>query len=178
MIAGAQNGEVLQQLGSRVGLSPEQTSTALSALVPALAGGVQQKLQGSGGFGPLAAALASGRHQQYIDNPSTLGNQAAVDHGNEILGHVLGGKDASRDVAEQASAQTGLSTDVLKQLLPLAASAMMGVLSKRATQTPGAGAPSAGLLEMLTPLLDRNRDGSIVDDVTGMLGRFRGGQNG
>jgi hypothetical protein len=29
-------------------------------------------------------------------------------------------------------------------------------------------------MDMLSPLLDRNRDGSIVDDVTGMLGRFLG----
>jgi len=25
---------------------------------------------------------------------------------------------------------------------------------------------------MLTPLMDANRDGSMLDDVTGMLGRF------
>jgi len=31
-----------------------------------------------------------------------------------------------------------------------------------------------GLLSMLTPLLDQNRDGSVVDDVMGMLGKLGG----
>ena len=71
-----------------------------------------------------------------------------------ILGHPLGSKDVSRQVASRAAAQTGLSADVLKRMLPLAATLMMGIAS------------------MLTPLLDGNRDGSIVDDVTSMIGGF------
>ena len=35
---------------------------------------------------------------------------------------LLGSKDVSREVATRAAAQTGLSPDVLKRLLPLAAS--------------------------------------------------------
>ena len=31
---------------------------------------------------------------------------------------------------------------------------------------------AGSLLGMLTPMLDSNRDGSIVDDVMGMLGRM------
>jgi hypothetical protein len=39
---------------------------------------------------------------------------------------------------------------------------------------PGGREPSrsADRLDMLTPLLDKNRDGSIIDDVTSMIGRF------
>jgi hypothetical protein len=40
----------------------------------------------------------------------------------------------------------------------------------------GAGAAGGGLLDMLTPMLDRDRDGSVVDDVAGMLGKFLGGR--
>ena len=40
----------------------------------------------------------------------------------------------------------------------------------------GAGGAGGGLLDMLTPMLDRDRDGSVVDDVTGMLGKFLGGR--
>jgi hypothetical protein len=29
-----------------------------------------------------------------------------------------------------------------------------------------------GVLGMLTPLLDSNKDGSVADDVMGMLGKF------
>ena len=172
----AQGGSAVRQLGSRVGLAPDQTTAALSALVPALAAGVQRNFQSEGGFDSLMSALASGNHGQYIDNPATLGDHATVADGNGILGHLLGSKEVSREVASRAAAQTGLSADVLKQLLPLAATLMMGALSKQSgtasSITRGAGGPGGGIAAMLTPLLDQNRDGSIIDDVTGMIGRF------
>lgn len=43
-------------------------------------------------------------------------------------------------------------------------------------QGPGLGQahqpPGGGLLEMLTPMLDRNRDGSAMDDILGMAAQF------
>ena len=33
-----------------------------------------------------------------------------------------------------------------------------------------------GILDMLTPMLDSNRDGSAVDDIVGMIGKFMGGR--
>ena len=114
-------------------------------------------------------------HGQYIDNPASLADSSAVTDGNGILGHLLGSKDASREVAVRAAAQTGLSADVLKRMLPLAATLMMGAFSKQsgnASSTTAALGNSGGIGAMLTPFLDRNRDGSIVDDVTSMIGGF------
>ena len=169
-----QGGGAVRQLGSQLGLAPDQTTAALSALVPALAAGFQRSVQSQGGADSLISALASGNHSQYVENPATLADRAAVADGNGILGHLLGSKEVSREVASRAAAQTGLSTDVLKQLMPLAATLMMGVLSKQSrTGSPMTGGPAGGgILAMLTPLLDQNRDGSIVDDVSSMIGRF------
>ena len=36
----------------------------------------------------------------------------------------------------------------------------------------GLGSAGGGVASMLAPLLDKNRDGSIVDDVSSMIGRF------
>jgi hypothetical protein len=36
------------------------------------------------------------------------------------------------------------------------------------------GANAGGVLDMLAPLLDRDRDGSVVDDLAGMVGEFLG----
>ena len=52
---------------------------------------------------------------------------------------------------------------------------MMGAFAKQsanATAIPSGLGGSGGIAAMLTPLLDQNRDGSIMDDVTSMLGRF------
>ena len=175
-IVSAQGGAAVQQLGSQFGLGQDQTTAALSALVPALAAGVQRNIQTEGGLGSLTSALASGNHGQYLDNPASLGTPSAVTDGNGILGHLLGSKEASRDVASRAAAQTGLSAEVLKRMLPLAATMMMGAFSKQSASASaldgGLGGSGGGLSAMLTPLLDQNRDGSIMDDVTSMLGRF------
>jgi hypothetical protein len=81
-------------------------------------------------------------------------------------------------VATRAAAQTGIGASVLKGMLPVVAAMMMGAMSKGLTSpaAPPMTSPAAGgsLLGMLTPMLDANRDGSIVDDVMGMLGRMSG----
>lgn len=172
-ILAAQNGGAVKQMGQQLGLGEDQAATVLSALVPALAGGFQRNMQSSGGLESLVGALMKGQHQQYLENPAALG-QATAD-GNGILGHILGSKDVSRQVATRAAAQTGLDSSILKQALPIVAAMMMGAMAKQqrggAAMAP-AGTSGGGLLSMLTPMLDQNRDGSIVDDVMGMLGKL------
>jgi hypothetical protein len=174
-ILNAQNGGAVRQIGQMVGLEKEQTTTALAALLPALAAGFQRNLQGSGGVDALSAALAQGNHGRYLETPSTLGETTSLADGNGILSHVFGSKDVSRQVAARASSQTGIDPAILKKMLPIAAALMMGTLSR---QTQSAGAPQAAgtsgtdFMSMLTPLMDANKDGSMLDDVTSMLGRF------
>jgi len=177
VIVNSGNGAAVRQLGSQVGLDEGQTASALSALVPALASGVRRNVRTPGGLTDLIAALSSGNHQRYIDSPGALGDEAAVADGNGILGHVLGSKEVSREVASQAAAKTGIGADVLKQLLPLAATLLMGAFAKQNAQagsTTLGDTAGGGLTGVLGDLLDQNRDGSVADDVTGFLGRTLG----
>jgi len=68
----------------------------------------------------LLGALQGGQHEQYLENPQMLGQPQTVNDGNAILGHLFGSKDVSRAVAGRAAEQTGIGSDVLKKLLPLA----------------------------------------------------------
>jgi hypothetical protein len=177
-IMNAGSGAAVRQLGAQVGLNEAQAASALTALVPALSAGLRQNVQSPDGLSGLAAALSGGAHQRYIDDPSALGDAATVIDGNGILGHVLGSKEVSRQVAAQAGAQTGLSPEVMKRLLPLVATLVMGAMSRQAASGNGpsltSGAGAGGLLEMLGGALDRNRDGSALDDITGIIGRAFG----
>jgi hypothetical protein len=173
----AQGGGTAQQLGQQFGLDDGQVSSALSALVPALAAGLQRNMSSPQGLDGLMSALGGGQHQRYVDDASALTHPDTIADGNGILGHILGSKDVSRQVASRAAAQTGIGEGVLKNMLPVVAAMMMGTMSKQAV--PQAGVPQAGvtssgdtLLGMLTPMLDSNRDGSMIDDVIGILGRF------
>lgn len=181
-ILGAQGGGATQQLGEQFGLDQSQVTAALGALVPALAAGFQNNMSTPQGLDGLTAALSGGRHQQYVEDAGMLGSADTIADGNGILGHVFGSKDVSRAVASQASAQTGIGQDVLKSMLPVVAAMMMGTMAKRVSQPQAAAAGfggtaaglggGGGLLGMLTPMLDSNRDGSIIDDVAGLIGRM------
>lgn len=171
-ILNTQNGAAIQQAGATVGLNQDQTLAALSALVPALAGGLKQNTASPDGLAGLLGALTGGQHQRYLDNPSTLGQAGAVAEGNGILGHILGSKDASRQLAAQAASSTGISADVLKRLLPLAATLVMGALAKQRASAAPAPPAGGGLGGMLGSLLDSDRDGSVVDDVASMIGKM------
>jgi hypothetical protein len=174
-IMSAGDGAAVRQLASQLGLNEAQTTSALSALVPALSAGVRNNLQSPDGLSGLVSALSAGNHQRYIDDPAALGDATTVADGNGILGHVLGSKDVSRQVAAQAGARTGLGPDVMKRMLPLVAALVMGAMSR---QTGSGGAVSStgagGLLEMLGGALDQNRDGSMLDDLGGIIGRTFG----
>jgi hypothetical protein len=174
----AGNGAAVRQIGSQVGLDEAQTAAALSALVPALSAGVRQNLQSPDGLSGLIGALSAGNHQRYVDSPTALGDPGTVADGNGILGHILGSKDVSRRVASETGAQTGLGPEVMKRMLPLVATLVMGAMSRQAAAGGGSslttGAGHGGLLDMLGGALDSNRDGSALDDITGMIGRTFG----
>jgi hypothetical protein len=167
----SQNGGAVRQLGDQFGLQPDQTQAALAALVPALAAGFQKNMTSQGGLDSLVSALASGRHQRYLDDAGTWSDSASVQDGNGILGHVFGSKDVSREVAQRAAAQTGIDASTLKRMLPLVAALAMGGLSRQSNAS-AAGASGGDLMSMLTPVLDQNRDGSMMDDLLGLAGRF------
>jgi hypothetical protein len=177
-ILNANNGASVRQIGSQFGLPDDQTAAAIGALVPALAAGLQKNAASADGMGSLLSALAGGGHARYMDDPQALISPAAVEDGNGILGHVFGTKDVSREVAARASAQTGIGADVLKKMLPVVATLAMGALARQSTPVASGAAAPAGLnagslMNMLSATLDRNRSGSIVDEVMGVLGAFR-----
>jgi hypothetical protein len=159
----------VRQLADQFGLSEGQAASAVESLLPALMGGLQRNASTPQGLSSLLGALSGSQHQHYVDDPTSLSDPATVADGNAILGHILGSKDVSRSVAAQASQQTGIGTDLLKQMLPVVATLAMGYLSK---QTSGGQVQQEGLFGMLSPMLDSNRDGSVVDDVLGMASRF------
>lgn len=173
-VLSAQGGAAVDELARNLGLGRGEAVTAVEQLLPALAAGLQRNATNPAGLEGLMSALSSGRHQQYLDRPETLAQSATVADGNGILQHILGSKDASRAVASRVSSNTGIGADVLKRMLPLVATMAMAALSKGAGSRGGATSPAGaeGLFGMLGPLLDGNRNGSMADDVIGMIGKF------
>ena len=172
MIGGA-DGAAVQQVATRFGLKPEQAQAAITALLPMVTAGVQREAATKGPAG-IEAALAGGRHETYIEQPAALADPATITDGNAILGHIFGNKEGSRQVAADAAQKSGIDPAILKKMLPIVAAIVMGALAKR-SRNAGAGgaaggAAGGGLGGLLGGLLDRDGDGSVIDDIGGMLG--------
>jgi hypothetical protein len=181
-ILSVDNGAVVRRLSQQFGLSEEVMAGAIRSLAPALARGLGRETEQPNGGQSLANALMTGDHGRYLEDPAILAQPATTEDGNKILGHVFGSKDVSRNVAAFASEQTGLNPSLLKQLLPVLAPIVMGILAQQLTkgrsQAEAAPAPQAapsrggGLLDALGGLLDTNKDGSMMDDLLGMAGKM------
>lgn len=175
MITGAQGGRAVDQLAAQFGLPPEQAKAAIAVLGPALAAGLKRNTATPEGANSLASALGSGAHEAYLEQPERLAEPTTTADGNAILGHLFGSKEVSRQVATKASQQTGIDPAILKKMLPIVATLVMGSLAKQTKGAPG-GASAGGLSSVLGSLLDRDRDGGIMDDVAGMMGGFLKGR--
>ena len=168
-VTGARNGDQVAQLAKQFGLPPEQAQAAVSALMPALAAGLQRNTATPDGLSGLASALTGGQHEKYLDDPATLNDPATVEDGNAILGHVLGSKDVSRQVATQAAQQSGVDSAVLKKMLPILATLAMGALSRQSKQSGG-----GGLADMLGGLLGGAAGGARQGGLGGLVGDILG----
>ena len=191
-VLSGQNGAIVQQLASQFGLNGSQVEAAIGQLVPALSGAVKRNTAEPQGLEALMGALQGGNHARYVDEPTQLASAATEMDGNNILGHLLGSKEVSREVASRASAATGIGSSILKKMLPIIATTVMGSLAKQAfagnsssgmgsnlvsgliSSALGGSAASSGAMGMLSGFLDADNDGSMVDDIMGMLAKKTG----
>lgn len=112
-----------------------------------------------------------------------LGGGNAEGGGMKILNHILGGNTAN--VANGIGQSAGVESNQVMSMMASLAPLVMGALGKAKNEQ---GLDASGLMSMLggqaqniqnsgfasilTGLLDKNKDGNVVDDVMGMLGNF------
>ena len=178
MILNADNSPLIREAAQRFGMGEDDARNAIGQMVPALSRGISRNVSQPGGMEALLNALASGDHRRYVENPEELANPETIRDGNSILGHILGSKDVSRNVAGHAAAQTGIDAGILKQMLPMVAAMAMGMLGKQFSRAGSELAPregegsSPGLPGLLGTLLGSNQDGYLMDDLLGLAKKF------
>lgn len=165
------NKAVLEEVQKNFNLTEKETRVAVEELIPALSRGLQKNTQSGQGMDELLDALRTGSHRQYMEKPSSLSAPETTKDGNDILGHIFGDKKVSREVANRVSEKSGLSSTLLKKMLPVVASLVMGALSKKVLGSGSSATNSRSSGGLLTSLLDSDKDGSIWDDVLGMAAR-------
>ncbi|MEP7270063.1 MAG: DUF937 domain-containing protein [Acidobacteriota bacterium] len=181
-------GGAIQQLSQQIGADEETTSNAVTAALPMLLGGLARNAQSPEGASSLLGALDRDHDGSVLDDIAGYLGQGGGAEGNGILGHVFGSN--RQNVESGISQASGLDLSQVARLLPLLAPIVMAVLGRTQRQQ-GLDAPSlAGvlgresqqaeasspLMGILSQVLDSNRDGSVMDDVAGMLGGLLGGR--
>jgi len=157
----------LGSLANNLGLDASKASDLVGALAPALMGGLQKEAKSPDGLEALKKALQSGKHQEYLSNPASMASPETVSDGNNILGHIFGSKDVSRNVAAQAAASTGIDTSLIKKALPLLATLAMGAVSKSSNAGQSLDSSASDLLGGLM-----GGDGIDMDDVLSLAKKF------
>jgi hypothetical protein len=137
----AQDGEAMSELGQQFGLSPAQTHAAVAALLPAISMGLKRATATPDDLGNLLAVMGAQPdfYDMYDDRRIAFSREGRA-AGNEALSRMFGSPEASRAIADQAQQLSGISSSILKKLLPVLAGIIISSLMKSG---PGKAAPSA-----------------------------------
>lgn len=189
-----QGNEAVEQISGQVGAEPSLVNTAIQAALPAILGGLANNAASPQGAASLDAALTNDHDGSILGNLGGLGSlildQAtptprAADAGG-ILGHIFGGNQGQ--VAQDVSQKSGLGMGQVAQILMMLAPIVMGYLGQQKQQQnvgadglggllggllgggQAAAAPSSGnpMTDMASSMLDRDKDGSSMDDIASM----------
>ena len=183
----------------QLGQDKTKTKSALNAALPLLLGAMKNNAKTPEGATGLLSALGNEKHGGGIlDNLGSIlgGNNIDEDvmqDGAGILGHLFQGKE--QNVANAVGKSSGLDLGSAMNTLKVAAPVLMGLLGKKSRQQKvtdqnGIGNLLSGLMggdsqkeeSLVSRLLDADNDGSVIDDVAGMLlgggGTKKGGIGG
>lgn len=166
-----------------------KTSSVLTMALPILMKAMERNASTPEGAQGLMGALSSKHDGSILDNLSGLFGGGVDDSvktdGSKILGHILGGKQ--QGVEQVIGQKAGLDAGSVGNILKVAAPILMGVLGKQAKQNNVSsqndlggllggllgGASNSGAVtkeqSFLEQMLDADGDGSVVDDVAGMV---------
>lgn len=177
-------GDTIHQLSQKLGTDDATTQQAVGAALPALLSALARNAQSPDGAASLAGALDRDHDGSLLGNlPALLG----AGGGAGILKHVFGGKQGT--IEQGLGAATGLSGSQSSQLLAMLAPIVMSVLG---SAKKSGGLDAGGLAEMLgqertaiggaatgglgslMKMIDQDGDGSVIDDLGGMLGKMMG----
>ncbi len=181
------SGAPLQEIAGKLGLSTEQTQTAVSNALPLLMGALGKNASQPQGAEALLGALGRD-HAQSGGVADMLGSALAGGSANGagILGHIFGGQQGQAEA--QLGQATGIGGDKASMLMKILAPIVMGYLAKRVLGGNGngqnaaaGGVDLAGLLgggggsAGLTSMLDQDGDGQLgLSDVLKVGGQLFG----
>lgn len=177
--------QIISGVSGQANQPKEKTGQLLTMAMPVLMQAMKRNASTPEGAQGLLGALNSKHDGSILDNLDGLFS-GGVDNdvkedGSKILNHILGGKQQNVQMA--LSKKSGIDAGTVADILKVAAPILMGMLGKQQRQTQvsdqgGLEGLLGGLLKGNSPqqeqsflesILDADGDGSVIDDVAGMV---------
>ena len=189
-LLGLLQGQDLGNLASQVGGNEGEVKNGVMAALPAMLAALGKNAGTEKGAEELNNALENKHDGSILDNLSGYLSNPDLKDGAGILNHLFGNQTSN--VANAVSQSSGLDTNGSMKMLQMLAPILMGMLGQQKKQNNldaegignltsmlasnfGSEAGTSGIMETVTNLLDANKDGNVVDDIMGMVGKFFGG---
>jgi hypothetical protein len=182
----ALNADMINQMSQVLGTDEGTTSNAVQVALPILLGAMTQNSSTPEGASSLLSALDKDHDGSILNDLGGLLGRYNEGPGAGILGHVFGDRlGTAESTVSQAS---GLDLGRVGSLLMMLAPIVMGALGKSRAQgrvdenslpdvLGGAtrqAASNSPISDMLSQMLDSNRDGSSLDDILRLAGNYFG----
>ena len=189
-LLGLLQGQDLGNLASQVGGNEGEVKNGVMAALPAMLAALGKNVGTEKGAEELNNALEKKHDGSILNNLSGYLSNPDLKDGAGILNHLFGNQTSN--VANAVSQSSGLDTNGSMKMLQMLAPILMGILGQQKKQNNldakglgnltsmlasnfGSEAGTSGIMETVTNLLDANKDGNVVDDIMGMVGKFFGG---
>ena len=176
---------IISGVSNQTNQPQNKTQDVLTMALPVLMAAMKRNASTPQGAEGILSAI-NGKHDgSILDNLGGLFgggvDQNVSADGEKILGHILGNKQ--QNVQNTLGAKAGMDAGSVAQILKVAAPILMGVIGKQSKQenvnsSSGIEGLLGGLLKGNSPqqvqsflesILDADGDGSVIDDVAGMV---------
>ncbi len=176
--------QLISGVAGQTGQPENKTADVLSMAMPLLLGAMKKNVSSPQGAQGLMNALSNKHDGSILDNLGGLFgggvDEAVTNDGAGILGHLFGGSQPN--VENALSEKSGLDAGSIANILKIAAPIVMGFVGRQTAQSNVSDANGMNSLlgsmlggqpeqnqSLITTLLDADGDGSILDDVAGMV---------
>ena len=190
VLLGLLQGQDIGNLASQVGGNEGEAKNGVMAALPAMLAALGKNAGTEKGAEELNNALEKKHDGSILDNLSGYLSNPDLKDGAGILNHLFGNQTSN--VANAVSQSSGLDTNGSMKMLQMLAPILMGILGQQKKQNNldaeglgnltsmlasnfGSEAGTSGIMETVTNLLDAKKEGNVVDDIMGMVGKFFGG---
>ena len=189
-LLGLLQGQDLGKLAEQVGGNEGQVKNGVMAALPAMLTALSKNTGTEKGAQELNNALETKHDGSILNNLSGYLSNPDLKDGAGILNHLFGSQTSN--VANAVSQSSGLDSNGSMKMLQMLAPVLMGMLGQQKKQNNldaegignltsmlasnfGSEAGASGIMDVVTNLLDANKDGNVMDDIMGMVGKIFGG---